>query len=966
LMQPRALFNPFPGLRPFEADEDHLFFGREKEIDELLRRLRSSRFLSVIGTSGSGKSSLVRSGLIPSLYSGFMVKAGSTWRVSTLRPGEDPIGHLAASLNAPDVLGTKGELASTNQVLLEATLRRGTLGLVEAVRQARIPPYDNLLVVVDQFEELFRFRRSRQIENSRDEAVAFVKLLLEATQQDDVPIYVVLTMRSDFIGDCMEYSGLPEAVNAGQYLVPRMTRDELRSAITGPVAVGGGEIAPRLVLRLLNDVGDGHDQLPVLQHALMRTWDHWEQHRQPGEAIDMADYEAVGTLGQALSLHAEEAYQETGSDRGRKIAERLFKALTDTFSDQRGVRHPTSVQELAAICEAAEPEVIQIIDVFRHPGRCFLMPPASTPLESRSIIDLSHESLMRCWTRLIAWAEEERVSADAYARLSKAASWFEEGTVGLWRNPELELGLRWRRQNRPTAAWAQRYDASFVRAMEFLDRSEKERDRVEAERENERKRKLRHAQWVAGILGTLLMVAVSLAYLVWREKGRAEANLQLAKNAVDESLSSAGRQQAREAADVPEMEEFRQDLLRKAKDFYVNYLTKRQPDNEKFRNEMAWAHSRLGDINRLLEKHEDAVNEYEAAMAQFESLTSQHPSKPEYRQALAYSYNWLGETLRLWLEETQSPSRYTRADAEKAYDSALRLQQDLFHENSGNAKYRQELARTYYNRGILRADSKLLDDSDSDFRKAIGLLEPLVEKNTESLEERKTDPTPSQDLARVYNNLGYLLRREHKLPEAREFYERAVGIHERLMEREPENRECKQELAKFYDNLAALLLEQFDLARQRNQQAHDLIDLAKRRNHQALDLVEELVFSPGRSLGMELAKAHILRGRILESQGSREAKMESERSLDILGKLEKTHGSREHPEFHVLYMQLGYSFRDLAQESLESGSLADAQQALENLSRLLPELSEPDRSTLGKSYEELQRELHRKKMAKRK
>src|ERR1700736_6472083 len=98
-----ALFNPFPGLRPFEADEDHLFFGREKEIDELLRRLGSHRFLSVVGTSGSGKSSLVRSGLIPSLYSGFMVKASSSWRVSILRPGEDPIGHLAEALDAPDV-----------------------------------------------------------------------------------------------------------------------------------------------------------------------------------------------------------------------------------------------------------------------------------------------------------------------------------------------------------------------------------------------------------------------------------------------------------------------------------------------------------------------------------------------------------------------------------------------------------------------------------------------------------------------------------------------------------------------------------------------------------------------------------------------------------------------------------------------------------------------------------------------
>ena len=98
-IEERERFNPFPGLRPFDSDEDHLFFGRERETDQLLRRLRTNRFVSVLGTSGSGKSSLVRSGLIPSLYSGYMVKAGSTWRVAVFRPGEDPIGNMAMALN---------------------------------------------------------------------------------------------------------------------------------------------------------------------------------------------------------------------------------------------------------------------------------------------------------------------------------------------------------------------------------------------------------------------------------------------------------------------------------------------------------------------------------------------------------------------------------------------------------------------------------------------------------------------------------------------------------------------------------------------------------------------------------------------------------------------------------------------------------------------------------------------------
>jgi hypothetical protein len=242
LGEARVLFKPFPRLRPFEAEDDHVFFGREKEIDDFLRRLRLCRFLAIVGTSGSGKSSLLRAGLVPSLFSGFMVSAGSSWRVAAMRPGENPIHQLAMALDTTQVLGTEGELASTNRVLMEATLRRGTRGLIEAVRQARIPREDNLLVVVDQFEELFRFQTSRQVKNSKDEAAAFVKLLLEAAQQDQFPIYVALTMRSDFIGDCMEFPGLPEAINTGLYLVPRMTRNEVQSAITGPVAVGGGTI----------------------------------------------------------------------------------------------------------------------------------------------------------------------------------------------------------------------------------------------------------------------------------------------------------------------------------------------------------------------------------------------------------------------------------------------------------------------------------------------------------------------------------------------------------------------------------------------------------------------------------------------------------------------------------------------------------------------------------------------------
>jgi tetratricopeptide (TPR) repeat protein len=528
-------FNPFPGLRPFEPEEDHLFFGRERETDELLRRLRSNRFVSVLGTSGSGKSSLVRSGLIPSLYSGFMVKAGSTWRVAVLRPGEDPIGNLAQALNQEGVLGGDPEMAETGRMLIETTLRRSALGLADSVRHARLPEHENLLVVVDQFEELFRFRESRKEHGSRDEAIAFAKLLLGAAQQNELPVYVVVTMRSDFIGDCMEYPGLPEAINEGQYLIPRMTRDELRQAIAGPVAVGGGEIAPRLVARLLNEVGDDPDQLPVLQHALMRTWDHWTERSRDGRPLDIEDYEAIGTMAEALSRHAEEAYEELSSEGKREVAERLFKALTDKRKDDRGVRRPTPVQDAAAIAGVTEAEVAEVVEVFRRPGRSFLMPPAGVELTSESILDLSHESLMRNWTRLVDWVDEETISGKSYRRLCRAARRHEKGQGSLWVDPELAIGLQWREENKPTEVWARRYDPAFEQAMAFLDESKRSQDAARQAEERARVAKLRRARILAAVLGSAALITLAFGLLALRAGRIARAAEQVATQEAERS-----------------------------------------------------------------------------------------------------------------------------------------------------------------------------------------------------------------------------------------------------------------------------------------------------------------------------------------------------------------------------------------------------------------------------------------------
>ena len=527
--------NPFPGLRPFESTEDHLFFGRDGQSDELLRRLRRSRFLAVLGTSGSGKSSLVRAGMLPSLFGGLMTQAGSDWRVALFRPGHDPIGHLAAALASDQVLGSGGDDAALQKTIIEATLRRSALGLVETTRQARIPANENLLVVVDQFEEIFRFRRMSKREGPEDEAAAFIKLLLEAKRQTDVPVYIVITMRSDFLGDCAQFRDLPEAINDGQYLIPRMTRDQRREAITGPVAVGGGEISGRLVNRLLNDVGDDPDHLPILQHALMRTWELWAHDRRNGEPIDLRHYEAIGTMTDALSRHADEAFAELPNDRSRLLAEKIFKSLTEKGPDNREIRRPTRVSEIAAIAESSPEEVIAVIEPFRQPGRSFLMPPAGVPLAADSLVDISHESLIRGWERLRKWVDEEARSANIYRRIADTAILHSEGRAGLWHDPDLALALRWREENRPNAVWAEHYHSQFHLAMNFIDASKTANEAEIAEREKARKREVRRTRIFATIFGVLFLVAAAFGVFALQARNTAYA----ARNEAVEEKKSA-------------------------------------------------------------------------------------------------------------------------------------------------------------------------------------------------------------------------------------------------------------------------------------------------------------------------------------------------------------------------------------------------------------------------------------------
>ena len=487
---------PYPGLRPFRRDETEIFFGREDHTDQLLDKMGETHFVAVLGTSGSGKSSLVRAGMLPALDSGLLARAGAHWSVAELSPGDRPMGRLAESLVRDTEWGRTyaaalHESADPAQGL-EQDLRRGPMALNWLLGVRPLPEKARLLILVDQFEELFRYHRT----GSGNDAAAFVERLLAAAEHPEV--YVVITMRSDFLGDCALYTGLPEAINAGLFLTPRLTREQMADAVQFPARVFGRDVESELVNRLLDDAGGEMDQLPLLQHALMRLWEADKGFR----ALTLKGYSGLGGLKHALNDHAEKAYKEL--DAGlRPVAKVLYTALTERGSEQRDTRRPVKLGEVADLAGVKPETVARVVKVFSKTGRNFLMPSVDTSLNRDTVLDIAHEALIRQWARLQRWTSEEAEEAELYLRLEASAKRWQQGRGALWIGPDLSYALQWWDERKPFKRWAARYGGDFDLAAKFLMSS--------------RRAARRRKSFLWGAVGAFVLVLVLVVFLQYVE-----------------------------------------------------------------------------------------------------------------------------------------------------------------------------------------------------------------------------------------------------------------------------------------------------------------------------------------------------------------------------------------------------------------------------------------------------------------
>lgn len=399
---------PYKGLRPFEEADAAEFFGREALTEQLLARLNEGstsvvgRFLAVVGASGSGKSSIVKAGLIPALRGGALPNS-KNWFIAEMVPGAHPFEELERALLSVAVSPSEGL----------SDLLHSEGGLTEALR-AVMPEGDEnvLLLYIDQFEEIFT-----QVEQEETRA-RFLKNLWAAVTAPDSNFRLIITLRADFYDRPLAYHGFGDLIRKRTEVVLPMTLEELQRAIVDPALHVGVDLEPGLVLAIMADVSEQPGALPLLQYALTELFE-----RREGRLLRLDAYHSIGGVLGALARRAEELYQ--GLDiAGQQVARQLFLRLVTPGEGSDATRRRVLRTELMSL-NADESLVASVIDTF---GKYRLLTFDRDPVTRAPTIEIAHEALIRQWARVHDWLEESREDLSRQRRLAAAANeWINAG-----------------------------------------------------------------------------------------------------------------------------------------------------------------------------------------------------------------------------------------------------------------------------------------------------------------------------------------------------------------------------------------------------------------------------------------------------------------------------------------------------------------------------------------------------------
>jgi len=500
---PTQAQNPFKGLEAFQQTDAHFFFGRERMIQRSLNRMQETHFLAFVGASGSGKSSLVRAGILPALRNG-KIPGSETWRTALFTPGAKPLESLITRITP--------YLEEDDTRTMERTIRN--IQDPDIVRQYvedildDAPRESRLLIVIDQFEEVFT-------RASVAEAKRFIDTLVKVVTAPDMRLQFIVTMRADFFGSLSEYPRLAELFEQqNMIIVTEMTAANIRRAIEGPVEAVGLTYEDGLVDRILDDVRSQPGSLPLLQYALRQLFD-----KRDGAVLTHEAYDEIGGVRRALAQHAEEIYS-TLTEVQQETARRLLLRLVEVGDSGEATRRKVPRTELK-FSDIAEGDVDEVIDILTAADSRLLIASReiSTDEASNSVpitwLEVSHEALIREWDRFKTWVSSRLEDLQYSTELRKLSQdWVASGRDSAY----LLVGKRLTRaevwiEDADANDLQREYIAASLEARHEREQAEQERQRreLELERKNAARLRLLAILLVIGFIGSLIGVFITVS-----------------------------------------------------------------------------------------------------------------------------------------------------------------------------------------------------------------------------------------------------------------------------------------------------------------------------------------------------------------------------------------------------------------------------------------------------------------------